>query len=715
MPHRPERILLLAPTAADADLSRRVLGEAGIVCEVCPTIADLLRETAGGAGALLLTDEALDPELADRLVTAVDAQPAWSDLPIVLLSGSGADSPGAVWAMERLGNVTVLERPARVNTLVSALQTAIRSRRRQYELRDQLAQRAEAEARVRALNAELRDELARARRFHEVSTQLVQSKDFGLHLKEILAAALEITRADRGDIHLLERGHLRLAAHRGLEAGYRGFFETVPVGEAAAGKALATGARIIVEELAGSELFDVRIREALLAAGVHSTQSTPLISSSGAMLGVLSTYYRRPGTPSDADLRLIDLLSRQASDMLERLRGEEALREADRRKDEFLATLAHELRNPLAPIRNSLHILRLRGQEAGTVDQVRIMMERQLGQMVRLIDDLLDVSRITRGRLELRRERVELAAVMRAALDTASPLIEAAGHRLEIETPAEPVYVDADPIRLAQVLSNLLNNAAKYTERGGHIRFSGAREGRQAVVRVRDDGVGLLAEDLARIFDMFSQVDRSLEKSQGGLGIGLTLVRKLVELHGGSVEAYSAGIGEGSEFVVRLAAVAATPRRASEPAPASADTEPAPCRILVADDNRDAAESLGLLLRLTGCEVRTVNDGARAVEEAADFRPDLVLLDIGMPVMNGYDAARAIRNQRWSAGMILVALTGWGQNADRERAAEAGFDRHFTKPVDPAELEQLVRGLRAGRDPRRTAPIPGSAPARPSG
>jgi CheY-like chemotaxis protein len=313
---------------------------------------------------------------------------------------------------------------------------------------------------------------------------------------------------------------------------------------------------------------------------------------------------------------------------------------------------------------------------------------------VRLIDDLLDVSRITRGKLDLRCERVELSSILNNAVDTARPLIQAFGHELQVTHANAPVFLDADPVRLAQVFSNLLNNAAKYMERGGRIWLSAKRDATEVVVSVRDTGTGIPPESLRTIFEMFTQVNRSLERSQGGLGIGLTLVKRLVELHGGSVEARSAGLGRGAEFVVRLPVITALCTEAKADARPVRHASDVPRRILVADDNRDAADSMGMMLRLMGNEVRTANDGVQAVEEAASFHPDLILLDIGMPRLNGYDAAREIRKQGWSHDTVLVALTGWGQEEDRRHAFDAGFDRHFTKPVSPLDLERLVAGLR---------------------
>jgi signal transduction histidine kinase/ActR/RegA family two-component response regulator len=380
-------------------------------------------------------------------------------------------------------------------------------------------------------------------------------------------------------------------------------------------------------------------------------------------------------------------------DVSEQKRAEAALRKADRRKDEFLATLAHELRNPLAPIRNALHVLRADAAAEDDRRKARDMIERQVQQMVRLIDDLLDVSRITSGKMRLRLERVDLADVVRTAVDTSRPLIEAHGHQLAVTLPAEPCALHADPTRLAQVFSNLLNNAAKYTEPGGHIWLTAQREDGVVAVRVKDSGIGIAAEQLPYIFEMFSQVTPALERSQEGLGIGLSLARGLVQMHGGTIAASSDGVGKGTEFMVRLQVADgdAIDRSAAAPAPS---TPMANRRVLVVDDNVDGCVSLTTLLGLLGYQTRAAHDGLEAVGEALAFRPDAVVLDIGLPRMNGYDAARQIRRDQ--PDVTLIAVTGWGQEEDRRRALEAGFDHHLTKPVDPAALLRLLAEPRAG-------------------
>jgi PAS domain S-box-containing protein len=377
-------------------------------------------------------------------------------------------------------------------------------------------------------------------------------------------------------------------------------------------------------------------------------------------------------------------------DVTERKRFEEALKDTDRRKDQFLATLAHKLRNPLAPLRNGLELMKLAGGDEAMVGRTREMMERQLGHMVRLVDDLLDLSRVSRGRIELRRERIELTKIVRQAVETSRPLIEQAGQDFTFTLAPQPIVVDADVTRLAQVFSNLLNNAAKYTPRDGRINLAVERQGSDAIVSVRDSGAGIPPELLPKVFEMFAQVDRSLQRANSGLGIGLSLVKALVEMHGGSVEARSDGPGEGSEFVVRLPVLLA-PTDAHGPQPNAASTTVTPRRrILVVDDNRDTAISLATVLNILGHRTQVAFDGLEALEAARDFQPDVVLLDIGMPKLNGHDTARRLRQEPWGREIVLVAVTGWGQDDDRQRSQESGFSFHLVKPVDPAALEQIL-------------------------
>jgi PAS domain S-box-containing protein len=392
-----------------------------------------------------------------------------------------------------------------------------------------------------------------------------------------------------------------------------------------------------------------------------------------------------------------------SQDVTERRRLEEDLRslaadlsEANRRKNEFLAILAHELRNPLAPISNAVRALRLGGGDDGTIHSASEMLERQVGQIARLVDDLLDMSRITRGKIELRKEQTELAPIVNQAVETVRALYKSMHRELTVTLPPDPVYLDADPTRLAQVVGNLLSNAFKFTDEDGHVWLTVEKESNQVVVRVQDDGIGIAAEQLPRLFEMFTQVDTSLERSRDGLGIGLTLVKTLVEMHGGTVEVHSDGLARGSEFAVRLPTLDETLEPPSRPAV----SEPTPTvgrRVLIVDDNEDGAESLAMLLELEGHVTHKAHDGVGAIEAAERFRPDAILLDVGLPRMNGYEVCRRIREQPWGKDLVLVALTGWGQEEDRRRSEEAGFDTHMVKPPDHDVLTKLLASLPSSR------------------
>ena len=400
----------------------------------------------------------------------------------------------------------------------------------------------------------------------------------------------------------------------------------------------------------------------------------------------------------DADGRTLEWFG-SSLDIHDLKLAEQALQDADRRKDEFLATLAHELRNPLAPIRNSLHLLKITSGDDSVV-KIHDMLERQVSHMVRLVDDLLEVSRIGRGKIALRRERVALAAIIRSAVEAGRPLIDAAEQQLTVSLPAEPLFLDADPVRLAQVVCNLLNNATKYTPRGGEIWLSAARREGELAISVRDTGIGIPAEELPTIFEMFKQLDRGREVNNSGLGIGLNLASRLVQLHGGRIEAKSDGPEQGSEFTIHLPLAAQGEsdadlnRTSAAPlvAPPDSPQQPPRHRVMIVDDNRDAANSLGMLLSLMSADVAVVHDGASALEMLPKHRPTIILLDIGMPGMDGFEVASRVRAHPAGEGVKLVALTGWGQESDRYRIRESGFDLHLVKPADMSALEALLEG-----------------------
>ncbi|HWC73370.1 MAG TPA: ATP-binding protein [Gemmatimonadales bacterium] len=498
-----ERLLLLPPTSKDATLSREILAEAGLEAYICKDLDELCREIPRGAGAVVLTDDALGRGDPAQLARALEQQPPWSDLPVILLSPLGPESSSAVWAMNAFSNVTVLDQPVRIMTLISALRTAVKARQRQYELRDRL----------------------------------------------------------------------------------------------------------------------------------------------------------------------------------------EALRLSDRQKDEFLATLSHELRNPLAPISNAVHVLRLAGGDETARARVVETLERQVGTVIRLVDDLLELSRISHGVIELRKETVSVSQALRAAAEAMAPLMQTMEHDFLVEEPTETLLLHADSVRLTQVITNLLNNAARYTPRGGKVWLTARREGSEIAVVVRDTGVGIPPDMLSRVFDLFVQLEPGRDRSRQGLGLGLTLVKRLVEMHGGRVEARSAGAGQGSEFIVHLPAVA--DRRVAEqtrarrrPAGERRMKDERSLRILIVDDNEDSAESLATLLRLLGHDVRVAGDGPGALETAATFTPDVALLDIGLPGMDGHELGRRLRGIPGFEHGLMLALSGYGLDADRRRSRDAGFDGHLVKPLD---------------------------------
>lgn len=515
-----ERVLVLMPTAEDARRTVALLAESGVKGIICAELAELCRELRVGAGAVLLTDDAIFSDATGQLAEAVRAQPAWSTMPVIVLARENSTRHVTRAASDALSGLMVVERPLHMRTLLSVVLSALRTRRHQYQIRDAMA---------------AREEQAEALRAQE------------------------------------------------------------------------------------------------------------------------------------------EMLRVQA----------EQLRQADRRKDEFLATLAHELRNPLAPLRTGMDLLGTAPTKE-LAERTRGVMQRQLDHMVRLIDDLLDVARITRGKLELKCGPTTLGAVVRAAVEASAPLVERGRHRLSVLMTDEHLLLNADLTRLAQVVSNLLNNSSKYTPPGGQIELRARAEATEAVIEVVDNGVGIPPEHLEQVFELFSQVNRELDRTQGGLGIGLALVHRLVEMHGGRVTAESAGLGHGTTFRVRLPAlheesVAVTPKDSTlGPAPAM------PKRVLVVDDNEDAVSLLALLLEHAGYATRVAEDGPSALQAALSFRPEVVILDIGLPGLDGYEVARELRAR--GGPISLIALTGWGTQDDMQKAFDAGFDLHLTKPVSAQEL-----------------------------
>jgi PAS domain S-box-containing protein len=576
-------------------------------------------------------------------------------------------------------------------------------------LEDAVQARAFAEeslSRLRESEQRLARDAAALVRLNDWSSRVWSCRDLHEGLETMLDAVIELMGADKGNLQLLDdAGVLRIESQRGFDREFLEYFREVTVhDDSACGRALRSGEQIIVEDVELDESFEP-LRAIARASGFRAVVSTPLISGDGTPQGMLSTHFRSAHRPSDAELGRLTLYVRHASDFIHRCKvervlrqSEETLREADHRKDEFLALLAHELRNPLAPIRYALAANRKADRTPEQRRWADEIMERQVAHMSRLLDDLLDISRITRGTLELKRAPTELTSVLGAAIETARPLLDAKHHHLSLDFPTEAVRLDVDAVRLAQVFSNLLINAGKYTDPHGQIHLSARREGAEVVVSVRDNGIGISAEMMPKLFKMFAQADAIHERTEGGLGVGLALVRGIVSLHGGIVRARSGGLGRGSEFTVRLpiTGYAVEPRQLDgvEDTPAAIGV-----RVLVVDDNRDAADTCAALLELSGHHVQTAYTGREALELAESFRPHAVLLDIGLPDLNGYAVAKRIREARWGRRTLLVAVTGWGQSQDKRRAEEAGFDHHLAKPVAAEAIEsalQMVREIAAG-------------------
>lgn len=889
------RVLLLMPTAQDAARTCELLSESAMVGFSCPDMESVCREVEIGAGALLLTDEAIAQDGVARLSAILERQPSWSDVPLILLCREGANR--SKFAFRETVNVTLIERPVRMHTLLSVIKSALRARSRQYEVRDNLIERQIAAESAAAERERLRITLASIgdavistdadgrvtflNGIAEALTGWSQADAHGRHLSDVFRIINEHTRqpVDNPALRALEQGvivglsnHTLLIARDGVER---------PIDDSAApirdGSGHRVGAVLVFRDVterrraeetqsrlaaivassddaivsksldgiirtwnAGAErLFGYTAAEAVgqpitlllpydrlneeqdilsrlrrgervdhfetvrVAKGGRrlnvSLTISPIRDAGGRVVGaskvarditfrvqaeadlrkseeryrslfgfmgqgfcVIEMLYDDRGQPfdyrfmevnpafelhtgikdavgrtvrefvPDHDAHWFQTYAQVAStgqsahfeneakamgrwfdvsayrsggpgsrrvavlftDITERKKAEDSLRDADRRKDEFIALLAHELRNPLAPIRNGLQVLQLGANNVAAVDQARSMMERQLGHMVRLIDDLLDVSRIGRNKMELRRSRVSVADILDSALETARPLIDAGGHRLWVSISADPLFLDADLTRLAQVFGNLLSNSAKYTPPSGNIWVNAERCASEAVISVRDDGIGIPHESLDSIFDMFSQVDRSIERSTGGLGIGLALVKGLVEMHGGSVTAESTGTGRGSTFTVHLPIMEEPAANEVDPTSIVEPSKPdVRRRVLVVDDNRDSATSMAMMLKLIGNDVRTANDGIEAIEVSEQFLPQVILMDVGMPKLNGYEATRRIREQAWGKSMVIIALTGWGQEGDRVQSKEAGCDGHLVKPVSFTDLDALLAQL----------------------
>jgi signal transduction histidine kinase/ActR/RegA family two-component response regulator len=553
---------------------------------------------------------------------------------------------------------------------------------------------------------QLESDLEDARLLQSTSSMLVDEDQTGDLYQRLVEAAALVMRSDFATIQRYdqERGELELIAHNGLNDEALAFWRWVRPGQATTcGRALAVGERVVVPDfetcdfIAGSDDL-IAFRK----AGVKAAQSTPLLTRGGRLVGMITTHWTRNHAPHERNMHLLDIIARQAADLIERNISAQAVRQqaarlvdADRYKNEFLATLAHELRNPLAPIRTGVSLLKIGKQEQ--VPRIAAMMERQLGHMVRLIDDLLDVSRISRGMVTLKRSKVELGTVIDSAIETSRPLINAFNHKFTVTVPGNVVWLEADVTRVAQIVSNLLNNAAKYTPAGGQIELVAETAGNEVVIRVIDTGIGIPPAMLPKIFDLFTQVDRTTERSQSGLGVGLALAKRLAEMHEGAIEVESRQGQPGSIFSLRLPMDAAAAPDAADGHAREHGAGPASAvRIMIVDDNADAAETLALLLGELGHATSVVLDSRLAVAEALAFKPDVVFLDIGMPYLNGLDLAALLREQPALEHCCLAVLSGWGTEDDRTKTRRVGIDYHLTKPVVLSEVTDMLAKRRHG-------------------
>jgi signal transduction histidine kinase/CheY-like chemotaxis protein len=547
---------------------------------------------------------------------------------------------------------------------------------------------------LRKREALLASEAAALAKLNEASSRLWRLTDLREGLEEILDATIELLGADKGTVQVLDehREVLTIVAQRGFDTPFLEFFREVTTADlSASARTLRARVRTIIEDVEADSLY-APLRPVARAAGYRAVQTTPLIGRRGTPLGMLSTHWRTVHVPTEHDLRRLDLYARQASDFIERCASDDALREVDARKDAFLATLSHELRNPLAPIRQSIAILNRPDVTASGSRQAREVIDRQSRHMSVLLDDLLDVTRISRGTLTLQTGPTKVDDIVAAAVEVAGGVVQSQGHTLVVDIQPKFLSMSADAVRLSQVLSNLLLNAAKYTDPGGVIKLLAAREDGEVVFRVADNGIGISAEELPRVFEMFTQAPAAIGRAQGGLGVGLALVRAIVELHGGTVEARSDGPGRGSEFIVRLPLREAAAGESAPSFNSTAATRTPSLKVLVADDNHDAAETLQMILAMDGHDVRICHDGREALKAMESSTPDVAILDIGMPELDGLEVAERVRSASWGRNVRLIALSGWGQEEDVRRSAAAGFDHHLTKPVDPEVLQPLILG-----------------------
>jgi signal transduction histidine kinase len=653
-------VLIVEDDVGVARLERLRLERAGYTAIVAATAEEALRALEGDGIDLMLLDYKLAGQ-ASGIDLHDQARAAGHDVPAVLVTGFG-DEEMLAQALRAGLRDFLPKTPDYLDFLVPTVDRVIGQVRTERALA----------SRQRMLEHE-RQRSQQLQRLAAASSRLVAALDVEAVLRLLAEEARALIGADLALAGLAPEGDWSRAVHASAPEGAAA--SAAPEGPAAEVCRTNRPARL----------------EGGAPDGVRGWLAAPLIGRRGRNMGLVQLFDKADGPFTEGDEAILVQIAQTAGVAVENARLYQELREDDRRKDEFLAMLAHELRNPLAAIDGAVQV----AEGAGADEQLawaREVIGRQTKQLSRLIDDLLDVSRITQGKIRLRKGPLDLAAAVAGSVESVRPQVDARRHTLEVDVGPVPLPVEADPSRLEQVLGNLLTNAAKYTPDGGRIRLSARREGGEVVVEVEDNGVGIDPEMLPRIFDAFTQVEQTIDRSQGGLGLGLTLVRRLVELHGGSIAARSEGPGRGSTFTVRLPAADrdAASRRPGREGPASRDPSRPRPRVLVVDDSADTARAMVRLLGAQGFDVRVAHDGRAAVDAARDHRPDVILLDIGLPGMNGYEVARAVRRDPDLAGVTLIAISGYGQDHDRRRSADAGFDHHLVKPVDYGVLYALL-------------------------
>lgn len=622
------------------------------------------------------------------------------EIPIILVT-AGLHDQSRIFKGYEAGAVDFLIKPIDPRVLNGKIAVFLQIHRQRRELARRVQELEAALAEQRRAEEQLAAEHAALLRLHELNARLLSEEDLADLLKATIETAVALAGANKGTMQLHDAGSdsLRLVAHCGFSPEFLDHFAGLLEATAVGDEAVRRNGRVIVEDLRQNPLFRGTAMAAVLQAEqVRAAQSTLLTSRRGKLLGVISTHWVRPHVPSENTVRLIDLLARQVADLLEYRQREESLAEMNtqlmeesRRKNAFLATLSHELRNPLAPITNSLHILDHAAPAGEQASRARAIITRQVRQLSNLINDLLDVTRVTSNKINLQRVRVELNQLVLRTIEDTRSLFDKSGVQLELKRAPCPVFVHADSTRVAQVVSNLLQNAAKFTGRGGRTVVAVSAVDHEAEVRVTDNGVGMTAETLSGLFQPFMQAEQSLARSRGGLGLGLALVKGLVELHGGCVHAQSEGLGTGAEFVIRLP-LDTSPAREDESATTALQAR-ARRRVLIIEDNVDAAASLREVLELSEHEVEVAYDGPEGLAKAHAFRPEIVLCDIGLPGMDGFEVAKGLRADRQLERVRLVALSGYALPEDIQRATEAGFDQHLAKPPSLQKLEQLFSDL----------------------